>query len=217
MLNLTKSQAKKYAPEIRVNALCPALLDFRDEDEAAYRERAIAKSALKIVPGFDVAIEAIAIFNRIATPELNPSTRRWPSTRNALMIQVPTTVAADVRRALDEDIRTGDVTADLIPADADGQASLMTRDPMVIAGIPYAEEVFRQLDSRVGIDWLVNEGDHIEANTQLARFTGPARALLTGERTALNFIQMLSAVASRKGIVQWCQSISWYLTNDIRN
>jgi nicotinate-nucleotide pyrophosphorylase (carboxylating) len=113
------------------------------------------------------------------------------------MIQVPTTVAADVRHALDEDIRTGDVTADLIPADADGHASLLTRDPMVIAGIPYAEEVFRQLDSRVGIDWLVREGDHIEANTQLARFTGPARALLTGERTALNFIQMLSAVASR--------------------
>lgn len=113
------------------------------------------------------------------------------------MIQVPTTVAADVRRALDEDIRTGDVTADLIPADADAHASLLTRDPMVIAGIPYAEEVFRQLDSRVGIDWLVREGDHIEANTHLARFTGPARALLTGERTALNFIQMLSAVASR--------------------
>jgi nicotinate-nucleotide pyrophosphorylase (carboxylating) len=68
------------------------------------------------------------------------------------MIQVPTTVAADVRHALDEDIRTGDVTAGLIPADADGHASLLTRDPMVIAGIPYAEEVFRQLDSRVGID-----------------------------------------------------------------
>jgi nicotinate-nucleotide pyrophosphorylase (carboxylating) len=113
------------------------------------------------------------------------------------VIQVPTTVAADVRRALDEDIRTGDVTADLIPADADGQASLLTRDPLVIAGIPYAEEVFRPLDSRVSIDWLVNEGDHIEANTRLGRFTGPARTLLTGERTALNFIQMLSAVASR--------------------
>ena len=55
------------------------------------------------------------------------------------MIQVQTTVAADVRRALVEDIRTGDVTADLIPADADGQASLLTRDPMVIAAIPYTE------------------------------------------------------------------------------
>jgi len=59
MLNLTKSQAKKYAPNIRVNALCPALLEFRDEDDAAYRERARDKSVLKIIPGFDVAIEAI--------------------------------------------------------------------------------------------------------------------------------------------------------------
>ena len=59
LLNLTKSQAKKYAPDIRVNALCPALLEFRDDDDALYRERAIAKSALRQVPGFEVAIEAI--------------------------------------------------------------------------------------------------------------------------------------------------------------
>ena len=74
MLNLTKSQAKKYAPEIRVNALCPALLEFRDDDEAAYRERAIAKSALKIVPGFDVAIEAICYLqsNRYTTGSILP-------------------------------------------------------------------------------------------------------------------------------------------------
>lgn len=74
MLNLTKSQAKKYAPEIRVNALCPALLKFRDEDEAAYRERAIAKSVLKIVPGFDVAIEAICYLqsNRYTTGSILP-------------------------------------------------------------------------------------------------------------------------------------------------
>lgn len=93
-----------------------------------------------------------------------------------------------MRRARDEDIRTDDVTADLIPADAEGQASLLTRDRVVIAGIPEAEEVFRQLDFRVGIDWLVNEGDYIEGNSQLARFTRPARALLTGGRTTLNFI-----------------------------
>ena len=59
MLNLTKSQAKKYAPEIRVNALCPALLEFRDEDDLEYRKIAIAKSSLKRVPGFQVAIESI--------------------------------------------------------------------------------------------------------------------------------------------------------------
>ena len=74
MLNLTKSQAKKYAPDIRVNALCPALLEFRDEDDADYRERAQNKSALKIVPGFDVAIEAICYLqsNRYTTGSVLP-------------------------------------------------------------------------------------------------------------------------------------------------
>ncbi|MEE2820318.1 MAG: hypothetical protein VX915_01050 [Pseudomonadota bacterium] len=57
-----------------------------------------------------------------------------------------------MRRAIDDDVRTGDITANLITIDADEQASLITRDPVVIAGIPYADEVFRQLDSRVGID-----------------------------------------------------------------
>ena len=113
------------------------------------------------------------------------------------MIQIPTTLAVDVRRALDEDIRTGDVTADLIPESTQGNASLITRDPMVIAGIPYADEVFKQVDSNVLINWHVTEGDWVDANTKLATFQGPARALLTGERTALNFIQMLSAVATR--------------------
>ena len=112
------------------------------------------------------------------------------------MIQIPTTVAADVRRALDEDIRTGDVTADLIPENTQGLASLITRDPVVMTGIPYADEVFKQVDSRVLINWHVTEGDWVDANTKLATFQGPARALLTGERTALNFIQMLSAVAT---------------------
>ena len=74
MLNLTKSQAKKYAPEIRVNALCPALLVFREEDDAVYSERTIAKSALKIVPGFDAAIEAICYLqtNRYTTGSVLP-------------------------------------------------------------------------------------------------------------------------------------------------
>ena len=112
------------------------------------------------------------------------------------MIQIPTTVAADVRRALDEDIRTGVFTADLIPENTQGLASLITRDPMVMTGIPYADEVFKQVDSRVLINWHVTEGDWVDANTKLATFQGPARALLTGERTALNFIQMLSAVAT---------------------
>jgi nicotinate-nucleotide pyrophosphorylase (carboxylating) len=113
------------------------------------------------------------------------------------MIDVPTSCKDDVRRALEEDVRTGDVTADLVAADTQGKASLITRDAMVIAGIPYALETFIQVDPRVAIQWLVNEGDRVDAGTELAYFTGPARALLTAERTALNFIQLLSAVATR--------------------
>ena len=73
----------------------------------------------------------------------------------------------------------------------------MTREAMVVAGLPYATETFAQVDPRVVITWLVNEGDAINAGSQLAIFEGPARALLTAERTALNFIQLLSAVATR--------------------
>lgn len=82
-----------------------------------------------------------------------------------------------MRRALHEYFRTGDETVDLTPADADGQASLITRDLVLIAGIPNVEEVLRQLDPEVTIDRLINEGDHITANSQLATFTVPARTL----------------------------------------
>lgn len=129
------------------------------------------------------------------------------------MIQIPNTVVVDVRRVLDEDVRNGDKTVDLIPADADGQESLITRDPVVIAEIPYVEEVFRQLDPRVNIYRLVNEGDHSKANSELATFTVPARAPLTGEHAALNFIQMLSAVASRTGRLTQLVSIKFHLVH----
>ena len=98
---------------------------------------------------------------------------------------------------MQEDIRSGDVTADLISEAQTGRAVLMTREAMIIAGLPYATETFAQVDPEVVITWLVNEGDAINAGSQLAIFEGPARALLTAERTALNFIQLLSAVATR--------------------
>lgn len=113
------------------------------------------------------------------------------------MHSIPRTLPADVSRALQEDIRSGDVTADLISATQTGRAVLMTREAMVVAGLPYATETFAQVDPGVVITWLVNEGDAINAGSQLAIFEGPARALLTAERTALNFIQLLSAVATR--------------------
>lgn len=110
---------------------------------------------------------------------------------------IPRTLRADVSRALQEDIRSGDVTANLISETQTGRAVLMTREAMIVAGLPYATETFAQVDPGVVITWLVNEGDAINAGSQLAIFEGPARALLTAERTALNFIQLLSAVATR--------------------
>ena len=113
------------------------------------------------------------------------------------MHSTPRTLPADVSRALQEDIRSGDVTADLISETQTGRATLMTREAMVVAGLPYATETFAQVDPGVVITWLVNDGDAINAGSQLGIFEGPARALLTAERTALNFIQLLSAVATR--------------------
>lgn len=106
-------------------------------------------------------------------------------------------IASEVSRALEEDIRGGDVTAVLIPETRTAHASLVTRDPMVVAGIPYVNETFAQLSPDIEITWQVSEGDDILAESVLATFQGPARAVLTGERTALNFLQLLSAVATK--------------------
>jgi nicotinate-nucleotide pyrophosphorylase (carboxylating) len=113
------------------------------------------------------------------------------------MHPVPSTLSADVNRALQEDIRSGDVTADLIPGAQTGRAVLITREAMIVAGLPYATETLAQVDPEVIVTWLVHEGDAIKAGSQLAIFIGPVRSLLTAERTALNFIQLLSAVATR--------------------
>ena len=111
--------------------------------------------------------------------------------------RTPDNIASDVARALSEDIGSGDVTADLITAEQTATATLITRDPMVLAGRPYVIETFRQLDPKVVITWDADDGDTICAGARIARFQGPARALLSGERTALNFLQCLSAVATQ--------------------
>ena len=113
------------------------------------------------------------------------------------MHSIPNTLSADVSRALQKDIQSGDVTAGLISEAQTGRAVLMTREAMIVAGLPYATETFAKVDPEVVITWLLNEGDAINAGNQLAIFEEPARALLTAERTALNFIQLLSAVATR--------------------
>ena len=97
---------------------------------------------------------------------------------------------------LEEDIGSGDITAAIIPEAAQAYAEVITREAMVMCGQAWFNEVFRQLNSDVLIDWLVAEGDFVPANTLLCTVQGQARALLTGERTALNWVQLLSATAT---------------------
>ncbi len=105
-------------------------------------------------------------------------------------------ISASVRGALAEDLGSGDLTAALVPADQQASATVITRDAAVICGQPWVKEVFRQLDPAITIEWLVAEGDSTTAGATVCELHGPARPLLTGERTALNFLQTLSAVAS---------------------
>jgi nicotinate-nucleotide pyrophosphorylase (carboxylating) len=108
----------------------------------------------------------------------------------------PPDLAAQVERALAEDIGGGDLTAALIPPDAQGRAAVLTREPAIICGRPYVEATFRRLDPRVQIHWQVEEGANAHAGQRLFEVAGNARALLTAERTALNFLQLLSATAT---------------------
>jgi nicotinate-nucleotide pyrophosphorylase (carboxylating) len=111
-------------------------------------------------------------------------------------VPVPVDLPQQVAAALMEDVRGGDLTAALIPPERNARATVITREAAILCGIPYVEAVFRQVDSRVSFDWRVLEGDAISANQVLFSVEGPARALLTGERTALNFLQLLSGTAT---------------------
>jgi len=112
------------------------------------------------------------------------------------MAALPHDLTRTVARALEEDIGAGDLTAALVPAERNARAAVITREPAVVCGRPWFDEVFRQIDPRVGIEWLADEGDFVDAGALLCRLAGPARALLTGERTALNFLQTLSGTAT---------------------
>ena len=102
----------------------------------------------------------------------------------------------DVANALAEDIGSGDLTAALVPAGQQARATLVSRDDAVICGIPWFDMVFAELSTEIEIEWLVTEGDIISANSTLCELSGPADALLTGERTAMNFLQTLSGTAT---------------------
>lgn len=112
----------------------------------------------------------------------------------------PTTAAGivgQVRQALTEDIGGGDITAELIPPDAHLGGSVIAREPGVLCGRDWFDEVFRQLDPKLSIRWFAEDGATLHPDQQLCELSGQARSLLTGERTALNFVQLLSAVATR--------------------
>ena len=109
---------------------------------------------------------------------------------------IPADLPQQVARALSEDIGSGDLTAALIPADRVGRAAVITREPAVVCGIPYVNATFDAIDPRIRLEWRVAEGDSVAANQLLFTLEGPARALLTCERTALNFLQLLSGTAT---------------------
>ncbi len=109
---------------------------------------------------------------------------------------LPKNIVENVRAALAEDIGSGDLTAALIPIATMAEAYVISREAAVVCGRAWIDEVFRQLDTAVQIEWQVADGDWVMPDQELLRLRGTARALLTGERTALNFLQTLSGTAT---------------------
>lgn len=105
-------------------------------------------------------------------------------------------IVVDIERAFAEDLGPGDATAELLPLDARARAELTCRDAAVIAGTPWFDACFRRLDPAVRIDWQVRDGDRVAPGSVICRLSGHARSLVTAERSALNFLQLLSATAT---------------------
>jgi nicotinate-nucleotide pyrophosphorylase (carboxylating) len=99
--------------------------------------------------------------------------------------------------ALDEDVGSGDISAALIDVDSYLETELLVREDAVLCGCQWFDEVFRQCDERITIQWHAGDGDHIKANTVVCEVSGPTRGLLSAERSALNFLQTLSGTATR--------------------
>ncbi len=118
-----------------------------------------------------------------------------PLPRPAVLIELPADLSRQVAAALAEDVGSGDLTAALIPAGRMGRATVITRESTIVCGIPYVEETFLQLGG-AALTWHVSEGDTVAADQVLFRMQGSARTLLTAERTALNFLQLLSGTAN---------------------
>ncbi len=112
------------------------------------------------------------------------------------MLQLPSDLVQQVTTALAEDIGGGDITAQLVPAAQRVTGKVITREEATLCGRPWVTEVFRQLDPAVQLTWHADDGDRVTANQTLFEIAGLARPVLTGERTALNFLQLLSATAT---------------------
>jgi nicotinate-nucleotide pyrophosphorylase (carboxylating) len=110
--------------------------------------------------------------------------------------ELPADIAKQVEAALREDLGSGDVTAGLVPAAQRVRGSVVTREPAVLCGRAWADETFRQLDAGVQLTWQAADGDRVAAQQVLFAIAGPARPVLSGERTALNFLQLLSGTAT---------------------
>ena len=106
-------------------------------------------------------------------------------------------IARNVATAIAEDVGDGDLTAQLVPAGLSATASVISREDAVLCGTQWFEQCFRTLDPGIAINWKVTDGEHVVPNQLICEIKGPARALLTGERTALNFLQLLSGIASK--------------------
>lgn len=117
--------------------------------------------------------------------------------RPAFSVPLDAEIDRNVTAALEEDVGAGDLTAALIPADRLAAATVISREEATICGIAWFDRVFARLHPTVRIDWRVRDGDRVAANSLLCELTGPARVLLTGERSALNFLQLLSGVATK--------------------
>ena len=109
----------------------------------------------------------------------------------------PDQIQADVRRALDEDVGSGDLTASLIPADRQVTATIICRQAAMVCGRPWVDEVLHQLAPTAKLHWLIDDGGRTTPGAKVVEITGPARELLTAERSCLNFLQTLSAVATK--------------------
>ena len=113
---------------------------------------------------------------------------------------MPPTIPADISKlvtfCLQEDVGTGDITAELIPIDKTISAKLISRDNGIFCGRPWADEVFQQVDSSLTVNWNIEEGAELSPDQTLAQIVGSARSILTAERTVLNFLQTLSAVST---------------------